>query len=150
MEVKPVLFNYNTYCGYGVEFENYSKHKYIMIARAYFLRNNKKIALTSDKPLYVLRWLLGFPAKFHIHVLRCSHNKCCCRFQWNNFHDSCRMFLNTENEHFIFKYFHNLLLGLSSLIGQCYPLNRSLSKWKMHWFPYRNFIHPIVIYLVKS
>ena len=108
MEVKPVLFNYNTYCGYGVEFENYSKHKYIMIARAYFLRNNKKIALTSDKPLYVLRWLLGFPAKFHIHVLRCSHNTCCCRFQWNNFHDSCRMFLNTENEHFIFKYFHNL------------------------------------------
>ena len=108
MEVKPVLFNYNTYCGYGVEFENYSKYKYIMIARAYFLSNNKKIALTSDKPLYVLRWLLGFPAKFHIHVLRCSHNTCCCRFQWNNFHDSCRMFLNTENEHFIFKYFHNL------------------------------------------
>ena len=28
MEVKPVLFNYNTYCGYGVEFENYSKYKY--------------------------------------------------------------------------------------------------------------------------
>ena len=82
MEVKPVLSNYNTYCGYGVEFENYSKHECIMISRAYFLHNNKKIiiVLTSDKPLYVLRWLLGFPAKFHI--LRCSHSTCCCRFWW--------------------------------------------------------------------